>query len=113
MLKDDLREELERGRQEIKIRGEVSGTNWAELNIIETTGNPITLGTPFDNLKFRAQILTSGSASFSQGNYRIDNSHGVLHQHWFDLKSPVNVPTLSGALLMILGSDYWELEKNE
>lgn len=111
MLKDVLKEKFGMEIREIKVRGEISGTNWAEVSITSLNNEPITLGTPFNTIKFRAQILTSGSATFSQGNYRIDNSHGPLHQHWFDSKSSVNVPTLSGALLMILGSDYWELEK--
>jgi len=106
-----IKKELEKGTSSIiNLRGEISGTTWMELNITEITGNPITLGTHFENLKFRAQKLVSG-ALFTQGNYRIDNSHDLrLHQHFLGSIYPVEVETLSGALLMIFGSDYRQLE---
>jgi len=69
------------------------------------------LGTPIDALKFRFQPLASGSICIPLP-YRLDNhSNKPLHTHFDGFESPINVSTLSGALLMILGSDFKELVK--
>lgn len=110
---DELKRELERGVSYFKVRGEISGALWGEISVTENTGSPIWLGTTLQNTKFRAQSLISG-AIFEEGTYRIDNnSHNpILHQHVLGSVSPISeeVITLSGALLKLLGSEYWKLE---
>ena len=111
-LIDNLKEKFEEGVSSFKVRGEIAEPTWAEISVTNTTGNPVALGTPPADLKIRIQTLASGAEGFSAKDYRIDNSHNSdLHQHFLGSTSPVNVPSLSGALLMILGSDYWALER--
>jgi len=111
-LVDKIKNKIQEKVSSFKLRGEVSDTAWAEVSVTNITGSPLTLGTPFDDLKFRAQPLISG-ASFSQGECRLDNSHGMpLHQHSGAETYLVDAKTLSGALLAILGNGYYVLEEN-
>lgn len=108
----EIKRKLEEGVSSFEVRGEISDPTWAEISVTNNTGSPVLLGTPLDNVKFRAQILISGAPGFSQGNYRLDNSHNLpIHQHFGEQISSANVQTISSALLMILGSDYQELER--
>ncbi len=111
-LIDRIREKLGKKESKIKVRGEISGATWAEVNITNIKGEPVTLGTIPSDLKIRIQTLASGAITFSPQDYRIDNSHGFLHQHSGAEIFPIESKTVSGALLMLLGSDYWELERN-
>src|SRR3990167_2545349 len=97
MIIDEIKKELDNSVSSFKVRGEISGALWAEVSITDNTGNPIWIGTPLDNAKFRAQSLSSG-AIITEGTYRIDNSHmGELHQHINNKICPVSseVKTLS------------------
>jgi len=111
LFKENFKRELDKNPTFIKIRGELSGANWLEANITNLSGSSITLGTPVNQLDIRLQVLNSGAVTFSEGNFRIDNGHNSpLHLHCSGAINPVEVLTLSGALLMVLGSDYWGLE---
>ena len=105
-----LKEKLRGKESKIKVRGEISGTTWAEISMTNIRGEPIALGTPINDLKIGIQTLISGSISFSPNNYRIDNSHGFLHQHSGALVYPMENKTLSGSLLALFGTDYKALE---
>ncbi len=109
-----LKRELKENKSKIRVKAPlslISGANWAELNITSLDGNPITLGTPIDDLKFRFQPLLSGAICVPC-SYRLDShSNKPLHQHGFGSESQISFPTLSGALLHVLGSEYEILEK--
>ncbi len=109
-LIDKIRKALETKESRIKFRGEISGANWAEVKMTNIIGEPITLGTPLDNIKIGIQTLVSGAVGFSQQNYRIDNSHGFLHQHSGASVSSIEGKTMSGALLALFGNNYKTLE---
>lgn len=111
-LIDMFKEKLKEGVTSIKnLRGEISDPNWAEISVTENTGSPLTLGTPIENLKFRAQIIISGANGFTNGYYRLDNHNNkYLHQHFIESEYPVEASSLREALLMIFGSDCWKLE---
>ena len=114
-LVDKIKEQLLKRVKSFKVKGEIDRSLWAEVSITDNTGSPIWLGTQLDNTKFRAQSLTS-EAIITEGTYRIDNnSHNPnLHQHVLGKVSPMpyEAKTISSALLMLLGSDYWKLEEN-
>ncbi len=110
-LMNKLKEMLKRKESQIKVRGEISGTDWAEVRMTNIKDEPITLGTPVEDLKIGIQTLTSGANGFIAKEYRIDNSHGVIHQHSGSVISPVEGETMSGSLMMLLGSDYRVLER--
>ena len=107
---DNLKRELEENKRKIRVKAPLSlipETNWAELNITSLNGMPVMLGTPMDDLKFRFQPFASGAGICSPLPYRMDSHRNKpIHTHFNEFESFVNVPTLSGALLMILGSDY-------
>ena len=111
---DMLREAFQKKGSKIKIRGEISGVNWLEIRMTNTIGQPITLGTSPNEVKMSIQPLYSGAESFSIQSNRIDNSHGFVHQHSgaFQLPYPLVMNTISGALSIALGSEYWTLERN-
>ena len=109
-LIEKIREALGRKESKIQVRGEISGTDWAEIRMTNITGEPITLGTPIDNMKIGIQTLASGAICFAPKEYRIDNSHGFLHQHSGALLLPMIDKTASGALLALFGNDYGILE---
>ena len=109
-LLDKLRDVLGKKESKIKVRGEISGTNWAEVRMTNVTGEPITLGTPIINMAVGIQTLTSGAICFSPQNYRIDNAHGFLHTHSGESVFPLRDKTMSGALLALFGKDYEILE---
>jgi hypothetical protein len=110
-LLDKLREALEGNQSKIKIRGEVSGTNWAEIKMTNVTGEPIRLGTPVIDMKIGIQTLTSGASDFSAQEYRVDNAHhGSLHAHSGSVVFPLKDKTMSGSLLAFFGKDYAVLE---
>ena len=109
-LLDKLRDALGRREPKIEVRGEISGTNWAEIRMTNIIGEPITLGTPITHLAIGIQTLTSGATTFSPQGYRIDNAHGFLHQHSGALVSSLGDETMSGALLALFGEDYKILE---
>lgn len=105
-LVNGLKRELEKDSNSIRIKAEISGESWGEIEINSLDKTPITLGTPFENIKFRFQHLLSGSTLIA-GPYRLDNhTNKPLHQHFDNLTDFINFPTLNGALLHILGSDY-------
>lgn len=108
-LLDKLRDLLEKGESDIRIRGEISGTNWAEISMVNIAGQPVKLGTPVINMSIRIQTLASG-AIFSPQPYRVDNAHGFLHEHSSGAKIALNGDTASCALLAIFGKEYEVLE---
>jgi len=109
-LIDELKEEFEKEQTSIKARGEISGVNWAEVSITNTVGSPIELGNPINKIKFSFQTLVSGAA-FVKGDYRMDNHHNSnLHQHSGSSFAFIDVETLSGVLLHVLGSDVGRLK---
>ncbi len=109
-LLDMLREALRRKESKIRVRGEISGTDWAEIRMTNITGQPITLGTPIPDMSIGIQTLASGALCFSPRHYRIDNAHGFLHTHSGALVLPLGDKTASGALLALFGKDYEVLE---
>lgn len=109
-LLDKLREALERKQPKIRVRGEISGTDWAEISMTNITGEPIKLGTPITHIDIRIQTLASGATCFFRKHYRIDNAHGFLHAHSGALVYPLGDKTASGALLALFGKDYEVLE---
>lgn len=111
---DEIKKQLENKVTSFKVKGEISGALWAEINVTDLTGSHICLATQLENTKFRAQSLASG-AIIVQGTYRIDNSHSLpLHQHtlWGTQIITENL-TFKDALLRILGSEYWRLENEK
>ena len=91
-LMDMLKEAMGRGKTKIeKLRGEISGTNWAEVNITNFRDEPIDWdsSTNPNVLKFRIQPLHSGLNSFAEQEGRIDNAHGFLHQ---DTSTALKIP---------------------
>ncbi len=112
-LIDKIKEALGREESKIKVRGEISGTNWAEINMTNFTGEPVTLGTPVTDMSIRIQTLTSGAICFSAQGYRVDNAHGFLHNHSGASMFPMRDKTMSGALLALFGKDYEVLENQE
>lgn len=111
-LIDKLKEIFKGRESKIRVRGEISGTNHAEIRMTNIIGEPITLETPSSNLKISMQPLTSGASTFFLREGRIDNSHGFLHQHSGSMVFPMENETMSGALLTTLGRHYWVLENN-
>jgi hypothetical protein len=109
-LLDKLREVLERKQSKIKVRGEISGTDWAEVRMKNITEEPITLGTPIVHMKIGIQSLASGAICFTPKEYRIDNAHGFLHKHSGALVFPLGDKTMSAALLALFGKEYGVLE---
>ena len=112
-LVDKIKEALERKESKMKVRGEISGTNWAEVRMTNIREKPITLGTPVRDLDIGIQYLTSGAKTFSQQGQRIDNSHGSLHWHSGSSLIPIEDKTMSGALLILLGDSYKRLETTD
>ena len=103
----NLKKEFEEKKRIIKTRGELSGANWAEINITSLNQEPISISTPIEKTKIRFQTLVSGATCFSSGNYRIDNhTNKGLHEHFLGSENPLNIFTLSGALIKILGSEF-------
>ena len=109
-----LKKELKEKKSKIQIKSplsSISGANWVDLSITSLDGSPLSLGTPINNIKFRFQPLLSGAKLISCP-YRLDNhTNKPLHQHFENSEFIVNCPTLSGALLHILGSEYELLER--
>ncbi|MGY4883948.1 MAG: hypothetical protein ACP5NZ_00010 [Nanobdellota archaeon] len=109
-----LKKELKENKDRIRVKAPLSSipeANWAELNITSLSEMPIMLSTPINDLKIRFQPFTSGAGVCFPLPYRLDNhSNKPLHTHFHKFESSVDVPTLSGALLMILGNDYKLLE---
>ena len=104
---EKLKGALERKEHSFKIRGEISGTDWVELSVTSLRGDPLHLGLSMDDVKFRFQTLTSGATTFTTRPYRLDNSHGLpIHQHFSGAVSSLNFPTVGGALVHVLGSDF-------
>lgn len=100
-LIDKIKEFLGRGDSRMKVRGEVSGLNHAEVRATNIRGEPLTWETPVSDLRISIQTLISGSP-FYPGKYRIDNSHGSLHEHSEALVFPIESGlTLSGALVKL------------
>lgn len=56
---------LERKESKIKVKGEISGINWVEINMTNFTGEPVTLGTSVTDMSIRIQTLTFGAMCFS------------------------------------------------
>ena len=109
---DNLKKEFEEEKRIIRVRGEISGSNWAEISIISLNQQPISLGTPNEEAKIRFQTLVSGATCFSSGNYRIDNhTNKSLHEHFLGSENPLDIHTLSGALIKILGSEFEVFKK--
>ena len=101
-LIDKLKEALELGRNNrLKIRGEISGTNHAEVNIKHIRNESISWNTSLQDVTFGMQSLTSGSI-YSKQNYRIDNNHGFIHEHISGSMAvaPVHAMTVSGAITL-------------
>jgi len=112
MFIDILKRQLEEKRSVIQVKDQISGALYADMNITSLDGSPITLGTPLDNLKIRFQTLCSGAEGFTPYPYRLDNhSNKSLHQHYEGFENPLTFPTISGALLHILGMNYYKLEE--
>ena len=110
-LIDKIKKALIKKESKIVVRGEISGTSWAEVRMTTFLGEPITLGTPINQVKIRIQALTSVANGFTQQNYRIDNCHNFLHQHsGASLIIPMQDKTMSGALVALFGEDYKGLE---
>lgn len=104
---DNLKREFEENKEVIRVRGEISGSNWAEISITSLNQEPISLSTPIEETKIRFQTLVSGATCFSSGDYRIDNhTNKSLHEHFLGSENPLDTSTLSGILIKILGSEF-------
>jgi hypothetical protein len=112
---DVLKNQLKENKGKIRVKAPLSSipeTNWGYLSVTSLNGNPVMLSTPINDLKFRFQPFMSGAGFCTALPYRMDShSNKPLHTHFYKFESFVDVPTLSGALLMILGSEFQELEK--
>jgi len=85
----------------VKVRGEISGTNYAEVRATHIRNEPINWDTPITDVKLSIQTLTSGAITFSPNGYRIDNAHGFLHEHVSGamvVHQPIQCMTVSGAI---------------
>ena len=104
---DELKKGFKQRKRVIRVRGEISGANWAETSITSLNEEPVLLNAPIEEVKFRFQTLTSGVACFSPGDYRIDShANKGLHEHFLGSENILNIKTLSGALIKILGSEF-------
>ena len=99
-LMDLLREILGSGKySRFKIRGEISGTNHAEISATNIRQEPLTWDTSLSDVAFGMQALTSGN-TYTPQPYRIDNAHGFIHEHWTGSVFPasVHLGNMSGAI---------------
>ncbi len=111
MIINEIKREFEKNKFEIEVKKEISGTNWIAISMTNITREPITCGTPINNLKIRIQPLISGIRGFSQQDGRVDNSHELpIHQHFGKEKRYLHTlgnETASWALGSLLGFDCW------
>jgi hypothetical protein len=112
---DNLKKQLKENKRKILVKAPLSllpESNWGYLSVTSLNGIPVMLGTPVEDLKIRFQPFMSGAGFCTALPYRMDNhSNKPLHTHFDGFESFVDVPTLSDALLMVLGSEFQELEK--
>ena len=101
-----LKAELAQGQRKIKIREQIRDIAYAELAMTSLNGSPLHPNQPISTVNFRFQTLISGAIAFSEGRYRLDNSHGELHIHFQESVSPVPISTLNDSCLMMCGSGW-------
>ncbi len=73
-LSEKIKEALENQQHKIKVRGEISGTNYGEFRATNIKHEPITLTTSVIDLKFSLQGLQSGILPV-EIPFRIDNAN--------------------------------------
>lgn len=115
-LIEKLEKSLREKKTKILLRGKVSKDNFAALKMINIKGEPVKLSSPPETVKVGIQILWEEKGCLVQGNFRVDNSHGSLHIDSISpdgekIKNSVACISASGALPLIFGREYWEMEK--
>lgn len=115
-LIEKLEKSLREKKTKILLRGKVSEDNFAALKMINIQGEPVKLSSSKEEVKVGIQILWKEDGKIIQGNFRVDNSHGYLHIDSISpdgekIKNSVDCISASGALPLIFGTEYWEMEK--
>jgi hypothetical protein len=108
MIFDEIKEKLNDGKSEIKIRGPIATYPthqiWCDVKITNFIGQPISSSTLIDeNVRLGFNACTSGSLFGPPYPvvYRIDNTHGKegLHQHEGESVSKIETKTIGETLV--------------